>query len=239
MFQEFYLQELRRGFRQPMVYIFFFMMALMVFGAVSSDNVIIGGTVGNVHKNAPHILANYTFILTLLGLLIAAAFFNNAALRDHEFDFHQILYSTPIKKTSYFMGRFLGAFVLSTVPITGIYLGFTLASLIAVPAGWLEPDRLGPIPYQAFINTYFFVVMPNMFFAGAVIFAIATKWKNTIISFTGTMGIIVLYILSGTLTSDLDNETIGSMLDAFGVRTYAIETKYFTPAQTGNVEANC
>ena len=133
------------------------------------------------------------------------------------------------------MGRFLGAFVLSTVPITGIYLGFTLASLIAVPAGWLEPDRLGPIPYQAFINTYFFVVMPNMFFAGAVIFAIATKWKNTIISFTGTMGIIVLYILSGTLTSDLDNETIGSMLDAFGVRTYAIETKYFTPAQR-NVE---
>lgn len=214
-----------------MVYIFFFIMALLVFGAVSSDNVIIGGTVGNVHKNAPHILTNYTFILSLLGLLIAAAFFNNAALRDHEFDFHQILFSTPLSKASYFLGRFFGAFVLSTVPITGIYLGFTLASWIAVPAGWLEPDRLGPVPYQAFLTSYLFVVMPNMFFAGSIIFAVATRWKSTIISFTGTMGIIVLYIISGTLTSDLENESIASMVDAFGIRTYGIEAKYFTPAQ--------
>lgn len=231
MFKEFFIQEVRRGLRQPMVYIFFFVIALLVFGAVASDNVIIGGSVGNVHKNAPYVVSFYTLVMTLLGLLIAAAFFNNAALRDHEYDFQQILFSTPINKFSFYFGRFTGAWLLATLPLLGVYLGVIIASWIAVPAGWLDAERLGAIPYDAFFKSYFIVVWPNMLFAGAVIFALAIRWKSTIISFTGALAIIVLYSIAGTLTSDLENETIGAMLDAFGLRTFSIETKYWTPAE--------
>jgi hypothetical protein len=235
MFFTFFLLELKRALRQPMVYIFFFVMALMVFGAVSSDNIIIGGTVGNVYKNSPHVVATYSLILTLLSLLIATAFFNNAALRDHEYQFHEILFSTPLKRSGYYFGRFLGALILSSLPLLGIYLGFMIGGAIAPAAGWLEPEQIGPTPYAAFVSTYFYFVLPNLFFAGSIIYALAIRWKSTIISFTGALGLIMIYMISGTLISDIDNETIGALLDSFGIRTYFIDTKYFTPSEKNNV----
>ena len=74
MFKTFFFTELRYSLKQPMIYIFFIMMGLFVFGATASDNIIIGGTVGNVYKNAPHIITVYTTIMGIFGLLMAAAF---------------------------------------------------------------------------------------------------------------------------------------------------------------------
>ncbi|MCB0381645.1 MAG: hypothetical protein KDD24_10340, partial [Flavobacteriales bacterium] len=109
MFLEFLKLEIDSAIRKPMIYIFFFVMALLVFMAVVSDNVVIGGTVGNVYKNAPYVITNYVAILSIFGLLIAAAFFNTSALKDYDNNFSEILFSTPINKASYFFGRFFGA----------------------------------------------------------------------------------------------------------------------------------
>ena len=111
MFKTFFLSELKYALKQPMIYIFMGVVGLLVFGATASDNVIIGGAVGNVHKNAPHIMAMYTSILSIFGLLIATAFFNNAALRDFSNGFNEILFTTPLSKSGYFFGRFFGALI--------------------------------------------------------------------------------------------------------------------------------
>lgn len=79
MFKNFFLSELKYALKQPMVYIFFGFMALFTFGATVSDNIQIGGAIGNVYENAPHIITVYTLVMTFFGLLIATAFFNNAA----------------------------------------------------------------------------------------------------------------------------------------------------------------
>jgi len=123
MFKDFFFAELRYALRQPMVYIFLLLMALLTFGATASDNVVIGGAMGNVYKNAPHVITQFTAILTIFGLLIAAAYFNTAALKDHNHQFNEILFSTPLSKSGYFFGRFFGALVLSTIPMLGVFLG--------------------------------------------------------------------------------------------------------------------
>ena len=40
--------------------------ALLVFGAVSSDEVQIGGGVGSVHKNAPYVIQQYYGMMSLI-----------------------------------------------------------------------------------------------------------------------------------------------------------------------------
>ncbi len=214
-----------------MIYIFLGLFTLLVFGAVSSDNVMIGGAVGNVNRNSPHIITIYAGIMSIFGLLIATAFFNNAALRDFKNGFNEILFTTPLSKQGFFFGRFFGALILSTIPLLGVFLGIMFGTWIAPLAGWIEPDRFSAISYHAFLNNYLVFILPNMFFAGAVIFAIANKWKNTVLSFVGTLIIIIAYIVSGTLLSDLDSETIAALTDVFGIRTYNLYSKYFTPAE--------
>lgn len=235
MFKTFFLTELKYVLKQPMIYIFLFIISLLVFGAVASDNVIIGGSVGNVFKNSPKSLTIFTSILSIFGLVMATAFFNNAALRENKYNFNEILFSAPINKSGYFFGRFFGALILSTIPLLGVFIGAFLGAKIGVLMNWVAPERIGPFYFETFTNNYLLIILPNMFLAGAIIFALATKTKSTIISFVGALIIIIGYLVSGQFISDIDNETLAALTDAFGIRAYSLETKYFTPLEQNTI----
>ncbi len=231
MLKTFFFSELKYALKQPMVYIFMGMLTLLVFGAAASDNVTIGGSVGNVYKNAPYTITIWTTVMCVFGVLFATAFFNNAALRDYKNEFNEILFTTRISKSGYFFGRFFGALVLSTMPLLGVFLGALIGSFLGPAFGWIGEDRFGDFYLQTFVNNYLLFILPNMFFAGTIIFAMANIWKSTVVSFIGAIIIMMGYIISGSLVSDLDNETIGALTDIFGIRAYSTYSKYFTPIE--------
>jgi ABC-2 type transport system permease protein len=229
MFKDFFIKEIGTALLRPMIYVFLLMM--MLFGAIM---VIFGETIGssgNEYANSPHTITQIIAAFSLLSLLISTAFFNNAALRDFKYNFNEILFTSPIGKFGYFFGRFAGALVLSTIPLIGIYFGFLIGAEIGPLTEQIDADRIGPFYFETLLNGYLLFILPNMFFAGAIIFAMATKWKNTIISFLGTIVIIVVNSIAGTLTSDLDNETLGALIDMFGTDAFSIDTKYLTPSE--------
>ncbi len=223
----FFFSELKYAFKRPMIYIFLGLMTLLTFG-ITASGIPFFDTIGNAYVNAPHTITVYTTFLTLFGLMIAASFFNNAALKDHENNFNEILFSAPISKSGYFFGRFFGALVLATIPMLGIFFGVILGTILAPALGWVDPERFGNFYLETFINNYFLIILPNMFFAGTIIFTIANKWKSTVISFVGSLIIIIGYIVSGAFISDIDNETIAALTDTFGIRAYGLYAKYFT-----------
>ena len=53
MFRHFFLFELRYFLRGWMVWIFLIVMGAMIFGAVTSDSVRVGGAIGNVTAMRP------------------------------------------------------------------------------------------------------------------------------------------------------------------------------------------
>lgn len=235
MFKVFFISELKSRFKQPMVYIFLLLITLLVFGAVASDNIRIGSSIGNVFRNSPYTITKYTTIMTIFGLLMATAFFNGAALKDYSNGFNEILFSSPISKKGFYFGRFLGALIVSTVPMLGVFLGVILGSIIAPAVGWIDPGKFGTINPMVFVSNYFMFILPNMFFAGAIIFALALKWKSTVISFVGTMVIIVGYYTAQSFMSDLDSETIGALADTFGTAPFKNYTKYFTTIEKNTI----
>jgi hypothetical protein len=48
------------------------------------------------------------------------------------------------------------------------------------------------------------------------------------LSFIGSMALIVVYSISLSLIADIDNQMLGAMLDPFGLRTFSVATKYWT-----------
>lgn len=231
MFKTFFISELKYTLKQPMVYIFIFIFALIEFFATISDDVQIAGEIGNVYQNSPYTLTAHIAIFCMFSLLMAVAFFNNAALRDYNNQFNEILYTTPLSKPGYFFGRFFGALLISTLPLLGIFMGILLGTYMNSIFGWIDVNRFGSFYFETFLNNYLLFILPNMFLAGTIIYAMANTWKSTIISFVGGLLIIVAYIVSRSLMSDVDNETIAALSDIFGINTYAIEAKYFTPAE--------
>jgi len=231
MFKEFFLKELIPGLKSPMVWIFFGLFGLLAGAAVASDSVQIGGTIGNIHKNSPDVITTFVLVLSIFGLLIATAFFNNAALRDVNNGFSEIMFSLPIKKSGYFWGRFLGALILSTIPFLGIFLGVIIGSTLAPIFDWVDAERFGGYEVSYFLNNYLLFIVPNMFIGGSIIFFLAHKWKSTIVSFVGALVIIIFYIVSGNLLSDIESQDLAALVDVFGIRTNSVATQYWTPVE--------
>ena len=84
-----------------MIWIFLAINSLLVFGAVSSDSISIGGGVGSVHKNAPYVVENYYGVMSLICLLMTTAFMNASANRDFQYGMFQFVFSSPIQKNHY------------------------------------------------------------------------------------------------------------------------------------------
>jgi ABC-2 type transport system permease protein len=224
MFKHILKFELRYWFRQPMLYIFILINAALIFGASSSDSITVGSQTGNVNKNAPFVVEQFYSIMSLFSLLMITAFLNSAAARDFMEKTSQILFTTPIKKRDFILGRFFGAVIICMIP----FLGVSIGNLIGVQMPWLDESLRGPTFWSGHIHGFLIFVVPNMFFAGAVIFSIAALTRSTILSFVGSIGLLVGYIISQNLIRDIDSEVIGAMLDPFGMRTFSVATKYWT-----------
>ncbi|WP_298419732.1 M1 family aminopeptidase [uncultured Kordia sp.] len=228
MFITFFLKEIKTGFKSPMLYIFFFLFTMITTIGVVNESITLGGSVGNTFKNAPHIMSVYIGRLSLFAVLIATAFFNHAALRDYQHNFSSILFSTAIDKASYFFGRFFGALVIAIIPLLGVFLGFVIGTDMSVNAEVISPNRMGTLYIEAFVNNFLLFVLPNMFIVGVLIFTIANKWKSTIVSFIGSIIIIVGYLISGAFLNDVSTESWAAITDILGINAYTIDTKYFT-----------
>jgi ABC-2 type transport system permease protein len=59
--------EVRYWLRSWMLWIFLLIVALMIFGATSTDQIQVGGALENTYRNAPFVIENYYAIMSLLG----------------------------------------------------------------------------------------------------------------------------------------------------------------------------
>ncbi|HRH71175.1 MAG TPA: M1 family aminopeptidase [Flavobacteriales bacterium] len=226
-----FLFEVRYWLRQPMVYIFLLILALMVFGAVGTENIQIGGSIGSVYRNAPEVVYNFYGIMSFIGLLMVTAFVNGTAIRDFANNTSQIVFSTPISKSQYLIGKFLGSTFIALIPLLGISLGIVIGSWMP----WQDPVRIGPNMLAPHVQGFLMFAFPNVLFTSAVIFAVAILARNTIAAFISAIVLMVGYLIAQSLMGDLDNELIGAMLDPFGLNALDQSTKYWTVSEKNSM----
>ena len=228
MFRHLVSFELRYWLRQPMVYVFLLITTLLFTWAAASDDLTIGGTFGNIYKNAPFVIQNQFSVWSLLSLLITTSFIQSSALRDFSYKSEQIIFSSPIRKLDYLMGRFCGAYLIALIPFLGISLGIILGTVIGQTTGSTDPDRYGPIVWSAHLNSFLVFALPNTFITASIIFTLAALTRSTITSFVGAILLLVAYGVANSFLSDIENEQLAYYVDTFGARPYDLITKYWT-----------
>ena len=222
----FFFFEIRYWLRSVMLWVFTAIVALLVLLAMSTDQVRIGSAIGNTYRNAPFVVEFYYSMFWFITLLMVTAFVNSAAAREFASNMHQIIFTKPIRKSDFLLGRFLGSVVVSTIPTLGISIGALLAQVVP----WADKDRFGPVVAAAHLQGILVFALPNSLFVAAIIFAIAALTRSTVVSFLGALGLIVADVVAGVLTQKLDNEKVAAMLDPFGSNAFGYVTKYWTVA---------
>ncbi len=232
MFKNIFLFELKYRKARAANYIYFAIMFLMCLLAVTTDVVQIGGAVGQVKENAPIVIGQMIVIMGFFMTLISSAIMGVAVLRDFEHNTEAILFSTPIKKLHYLMGRYWGSLVVLILVATSLPLGFMIGDL------WpsREADRMLPFNLMTYWQPFFIFVVPNMFFTGAIFFASGALSRKSIVIYTQGILLLVLYIGTSSLLRDIEQKEIAAMLDPFGVRAFSFYTQYWTPGERNTLQ---
>ncbi|MBN8803493.1 MAG: ABC transporter permease subunit, partial [Stenotrophomonas acidaminiphila] len=190
--------ELREQLRSPLLWLLAALFALLAFGAASSDAVQIGGGIGNVHRNAPSVIATFMTSFTLIGLLVVTLFVSNALLRDFELGTSELVFSSPIKRRDYLLGR-LGAALLASLLMYAI-IGIGLFAAQFMP--WIDAARLGPVSLRPYRWSFAFMVLPNVLFTTALLSLLAVTTRNILWVYIGVIVFFVLYGVSRALLAD-------------------------------------
>ena len=225
------LFEIRFWLRSWMVWIFLFIIGLLIFGAVGTDNVQLGGALSNTYHNAPFVIQNFYSFIALLTLLMSTAFVNSAAIRDFSYNTYQIIFTTPLRRRDFLLGRFIGATLISVIPMLGVSLGILVAKYMP----WVDPDRWERVNWAAHLNGILVFALPNAFFMAAVMFAVAVLARNEIVSFVAALILLTGYGVAGFVLQDIQHEQIAALLDPFGTTAFDLVTRYWTVAEKNSV----
>lgn len=231
MFTEIVRFEWRQQLRAPLFWIILAAIAGIAFALTGTDAVVLGGSSGNVLRNAPLVIARLLDVLSALSVLLVVVFVAAAATRDFEQGTADLLFATPMSRSAYLGGRFVAGYLV----LIAILLVAALALALGGAMPWVDAARLGPASWYGYAWGFGVLVLPNLLFIAALLFLLATLTRSLLASYVGVIAFFVLQGVAGYLSRDLGNHTLAAMLDPFGGRTLAIVTRYWTADQANHL----
>jgi ABC-type transport system involved in multi-copper enzyme maturation permease subunit len=98
---------------------------------------------GDLHANAPSLVGMATVLVSMLGLVISAALFSEAALRDHETRMFSLFATSPLTKTQYLAGRFAGTLLVNVLFVSIVPIMLML--IVALQRRGPKPGLAAPV----------------------------------------------------------------------------------------------
>jgi ABC-2 type transport system permease protein len=209
--------------RNPVLWVSFGLFFLITFGAVTIDQIQIGGT-GNTNTNSPFAILQITMVMALLALFAVTAFVANSVIRDDETGYGPILRATRLNKAAYLYGRFAGSYVAALIGFAAVPLAILIGSFMP----WLDPEKLGPMVISHYVFAYAVVAVPMIFIFGAMLFTLATLTRSMMGAYLGLIAILVAWVTSRVLLRKPALEDIAALSDPTGVSGLMKQTEYWT-----------
>ncbi|MBX2840609.1 MAG: hypothetical protein KTR26_02465 [Flammeovirgaceae bacterium] len=178
----------------------------------------------------------YKIGLLSLGCQFAIMFFTiSGILRDRQLRMEEIIYTTPISKTSFFFSRFSGIVLFSLIAFSMSLVGFALG----IQSQGLDPERLSGFQIGNYGWVWLVMVLPNVLVCSTLVFSVSSITKNNIATFASAIFIYAAYFLAANfLNSPLmansvnpsaQTLAIAAVADPFGLSAFFEQTQYWTP----------
>ena len=226
MWKEFFRFDLRHQLRQALLWVTALVLGTVAFLSASSASIRIGGPIGNLHMNAPTVIAHQLTVLSIVAMFLVTVFIAGAFLRDTEAGIADLLFATPMRKLDYLGGRFLAGLVACLVVFVVVVLAMAAGS--RMPG--IDPARLGPFATWPYAWSFLVFVVPNLLFTSALLTLLAATTRSMIMVYVGVVAFLVLWSAASFLGQRPEGMTLGALLDPFGVRVLSLATRYFTIA---------
>ena len=228
MFTEIFLFELKYRLRRPATWAYFGI--LFLYGMIIS----IGGFGGGSEKvflNSPTNLAFTLNVVSIFGIMLASAIMGVPVYRDIEHGTQNYLFSYPISEKGYILGRFAGSMAILFLVSLGLILGFMIGYAIGPFAGYEPAGRYASFNLWHYLQPSLVFYWSNFFFTGCIFFALVALTKRIMLAYAGGAILFIIYLVTLTLTQDIENKELVSLLDPFGFGALNNTIQYWTPEE--------
>ncbi|MEP7263480.1 MAG: M1 family aminopeptidase [Bacteroidota bacterium] len=231
MFKEIFLFEIRYRMIRPVTYIYFAILFLMMFLAAYGDNVSIGNVSGLVNKNSPFNINSSVSLLMIFGTLICSAIMGVPVFRDFDHNFHEIMFTTPVKKWQYLAGRFLGSYLVALFVFSGMIWGNMLGCVFP----GVNPDHIGKFIPMAYVQPFLLYIIPNVFILGVLFFAMGSLFRNQLAIYVQGVVLFILYLIILSNQREVSSNRLFCLLDPYGFTATVNITRYWTVAEKNSM----
>ncbi|MBD0256178.1 MAG: hypothetical protein ICV83_10705, partial [Cytophagales bacterium] len=223
--------ELRYRFRQPATYAYFGVLFLIAFVFMAVEKTFFGPpTGGKVFKNAPEIIASL-MLGSAFALFFVAPLAGTPVYRDFKENTYPLLFTTPLRKADYLGGRFVGSLLASWFVMCGIAAGAVLGTLMP----WNDPARYTAFEWAAYWQPLVYFGFGNAFFCACIFFAAYAFTRNALVLYVGGLALFLTWAVSRIMARGIENESLASLLDAFGFTPHSLTVRYWTIAQRNSL----
>lgn len=225
--------EWRYQTRQP---VFFAAAALFLLAGFALSVTRLGPE--NVPVTSSYQVVQCHALLTLFAVFAAAVFGAGGVLRDTEHGMAEIVFSTPVGRLAYLGGRFAGTYLAAVAAVSCSVVGMLLATLTP----WIPPERVGPVDLWAQLASLAVVVLPNVLFVTAALFAVAALTRSAIATYVAAVGLYALWFAAALLTGSplmaASQPGAGggfgaALLDPFALASFYFDTRHWSLAEKG------
>lgn len=177
--------------------------------------------------NSPVVTGLITVVSSMLALLVMAGIAGDAATRDAQLRIDSLLFTTPLRKTAWLGGRFLGAFAVGALLLVAMPVAMIVA--MGLPAAGPE---VGPFRGDAYLTSYLFLALPNAFVATAMLFAFAVLTRRAIGAYAAAGALFCsAFVAQGFIAGRLGNWPLASLLDPLGYTALTALWRTYNPLQ--------
>jgi ABC-2 type transport system permease protein len=227
LFWEFFTFELKYRFKSLSTYMYFLLWLSFSFLSVASESFgPIGNSNGKVLLNSAYANAFNDFGAALFGIIVIAAIFGTAVLRDFQRDTYQILFTQPISKFAYLGGRWAGSFVATVFAFSGMMLG----TFIGTFAPWADHTRIGPNHLWTYLQPFLSILVVQIFFIGSAFFVVSALTRKIFVVYLQGVALFMFYVIGITVffaTRSLERFWSG-IFDPIGLVLFNDVTRYWT-----------
>lgn len=188
-----------------------------------------------VHKNSPYVFTMLISLLSMASIFASTLFCANVVLRDTAYQMETLIFTTRIKRFSYFFVRFAGLMITVSIVLLLAALGMFLGTLL------IDPDRLGVFKISYLVQPFLIFGIPNVLFSASLIFCTAAITRNTRAVYAAGVLIYILYWTGSILgnspliaTSALQVNKPGLLpllSDPFGLAAFFAQTRSWADTQ--------
>ncbi len=224
MWIEIFKFELRYRSNRLDTYLYFFI--IFIFSMIAID-FIYEGSLDEVKVNAPYVIAFAMSIVTTIFSMITSMIMGVAGLRDFDHNMISIMFTSPVSKKDYLLGRFLGSFFTIVLIFSGLLLGMILNHSLP----WREAENVLPFELWYYVHPFVSFVLPTLFFTSAIFFVSGALTRKLLIVYTQGIFLFFIYQISIIIAQQTQNKLWVTLLDPFSFYSISQFVAFWTIAE--------